>query len=95
MVGMPTHTSDAGAPEPPEPPEPPKRRSLASISPSDLARIASIITRSEITEDMIKRDIAAGAPVRPDGNLHVMFYLAWLIREDTDDRRRHGRRRKP
>lgn len=63
---------------------------LSAVDPSDLARIFSALTRSPITEAMIRADIAAGAPVRPDGRINVMHYLAWLLRE-----RRRGRRPPP
>jgi hypothetical protein len=30
---------------------------------------------------MLRADLAAGAPVNPDGTLHLVRYAAWLVRE--------------
>lgn len=67
--------------------EPGERVDLNAISPSDLARLMSAITRSQITEAMLRSDIEAGAPVRDDGKINLLHYLAWLLRERRRDRR--------
>lgn len=64
-----------------------ERVDLSAIDPSDLARVIASITRSPFTEAMIRADIDAGAPVREDGKVNVLHYLAWLLRERRRDRR--------
>jgi hypothetical protein len=36
-----------------------------------------------VTEAMLRADLAAGAPVNPDGTIHLVHYAAWLVRETT------------
>lgn len=66
------------------------RRDLTAISPADLATLLRAAARAEITEAMIRADIDAGAPVNRDGTLHLLHYLAWLLREERRDRGPHG-----
>ncbi len=68
----------------------PQRRDLTAISPPELAALLRAAARSDITEAMIRADIAAGAPVNRDGTLHLLHYLAWLLREERRDRGSHG-----
>ena len=35
-----------------------------------------------MTEELLERDIADGAPVNPDGTMNFMHYLAWCIQEE-------------
>jgi hypothetical protein len=34
-----------------------------------------------ITEEALRADLAAGAPVNPDGTIHLLHYVAWLAKE--------------
>lgn len=68
---------------------------LSAISPSDLARLIAAMTRSPFTEEMIRTDIAAGAPVRQDGRINLLHYLAWMLRERRRDRPRRRRSAPP
>jgi hypothetical protein len=34
--------------------------------------------------DNIRKDIAAGAPVNPDGTINLITYAAWLVKETSD-----------
>jgi hypothetical protein len=34
-----------------------------------------------ITEDMLRADVAAGAPVNADGTINLVHYAAWLVKE--------------
>lgn len=52
-----------------------------ALSPDDLARLLTAAGPAQITIDMIQADIAAGAPTNPDGTLHLVHYVAWLIKE--------------
>jgi hypothetical protein len=64
----------AGAPTRP-------RADPAALAVADAARILSRLGGREISEEMLRADLAAGAPVNPDGTLHLVHYAAWLIRE--------------
>jgi len=47
----------------------------------DLAEWLSYAAGKTITEKMLRADIAAGAPVNPDGTFHALHYMAWLLQE--------------
>ena len=34
-----------------------------------------------ITEEMIRSDVAAGAPVTTDGRINLVYYAAWLVQQ--------------
>ena len=42
-----------------------------------LARVGG----QSITEDMLRDDVAAGAPLNADGTLNLVHYAAWLVKE--------------
>jgi hypothetical protein len=35
-----------------------------------------------VTDDMLKADLAAGAPTNPDGTINLVHYAVWLVREE-------------
>ncbi|HRQ75578.1 MAG TPA: hypothetical protein PK098_06625 [Phycisphaerales bacterium] len=35
----------------------------------------------QITEEMLRADIDAGAPMNADGTLNLVHYTAWLVKE--------------
>ena len=35
----------------------------------------------QVSEALIRKDMAAGAPTNPDGTLNLVHYAAWLVRE--------------
>jgi hypothetical protein len=45
------------------------------------ARLLSAAGPKPVTADMVRDDIAAGAPTNADGTLNLIHYAAWLIRE--------------
>ncbi len=52
-----------------------------------LSEAALILTQSgehPITEDMLRQDIADGAPLNPDGTLNLIAYTAWGVRRLGD-----------
>lgn len=54
---------------------------LAAVS---VARTAELLTKARgwpISEEMIRADIEAGAPVNSDGTLNLIYYAAWLLKE--------------
>jgi hypothetical protein len=53
-----------------------------------VAELAVQLTRAggrKITDAMIAADIEAGAPVQPDGTVHLLNYGAWLAKEFARD----------
>ena len=56
-------------------------RSLTALSLTDAATVLSKAGGRDVTEDMIREDLAAGAPLNPDGTLNLIHYGAWLVRE--------------
>jgi len=54
---------------------------LMALTVAQAAKILSAAGGRRITEEMIRADIDAGAPVNPDGTLNLVHYTAWLVRE--------------
>lgn len=50
----------------------------AKLSVAELARVLSQTSGETITQEQIKEDVQAGAPVNPDGTIHLVHYAAWL-----------------
>ena len=62
-----------------EPAEP--KLSPLALSTKDAAKALGM------SEDMLKKDIAAGAPTNADGTINIIYYAAWLNRlakEESD-----------
>ena len=54
-----------------------------ALSLTEAATLLSRSGRFTVTLEMLRADIAAGAPTNPDGTLHLIHYAAWLVREIT------------
>lgn len=57
-----------------------------AINPNALtvANAARLLTRTygePVTEEMIRTDLAAGAPANRDGTINLVLYAAWLVKE--------------
>ncbi len=65
----------------PVPPESPTKTDPAALALSDAARLLSRVGGWPVTEAMLEADVASGAPVNPDGTLHLVRYSAWLVRQ--------------
>ena len=52
-----------------------------SLTVEHTARILSAAGGREVSEEAIRRDIEAGAPVNEDGTINLVHYAAWLVRE--------------
>ena len=46
-----------------------------------VARLLSTAGKRIVSVDTIRRDLAAGAPVNPDGTVNLVHYAAWLAKE--------------
>ena len=55
------------------------------ITALDVETLAALLARGggRVTTDMIKADIAAGAPTNADGTVNLVHYAAWLNHELT------------
>ncbi len=60
-----------------------KRLSPTAIPVEELARILAALG-GRVTAEMIRADVAAGAPVNPDGTINLTHYAAWLVKEVAD-----------
>jgi hypothetical protein len=52
-----------------------------SLSIPDASRLLSSLAGAAITEEMLRADVAAGAPTNADGTFNLVHYAAWLCKE--------------
>ena len=65
----------------PNPPRLPLNPTALSLA--DAARALSQVGGEPVNEEMLRADIAAGAPTNPDGTINLVHYAAWLVKETT------------
>ena len=53
----------------------------SALAIPDAARLLAKVSGRPIAEELLRRDISAGAPTNPDGTLNLVRYAAWLVRE--------------
>jgi len=58
-----------------------KTPSITALTVAQAAKVLSAAGGRRITEEMLRADIDAGAPVNPDGRVNLVHYAAWLVRE--------------
>ena len=56
---------------------------VTALSPADVAALLSRVGGKPVTVEMVREDMAAGAPTNPDGTINLIQYAAWLVREVT------------
>jgi hypothetical protein len=71
------------APSPGAPAAPP-RLNPAALSTADASRLLSAMGNGEVTEEMLRADIGAGAPANADGTVNLVHYAAWLVRQAAE-----------
>jgi hypothetical protein len=54
--------------------------SPTALTIEQAARVLSIGPQP-VSTDMIRQDIAVGAPTNADGTLNLVLYAAWLVKE--------------
>ncbi len=54
---------------------------ITALSIQDVAKVLSRTGNKPLTEEMIREDIAEGAPMNADGTMNLLAYAAWLARE--------------
>ena len=57
------------------------RLNPAALGVADAARVLSRIGGKPITEEMLRADIDAGAPMNANGTINLVQYAAWLVKE--------------
>ena len=55
--------------------------SLTALTAAQVAKILTAAGGRPVTEQMVRADIDASAPVNPDGTLNLLHYTAWLVKE--------------
>ena len=61
-------------------------RQVSGLNPqalrlADMAHILSASGPKPVTPEMLQADIDDGAPINADGTMHLVQYVAWLVRE--------------
>ena len=62
-------------------PAPGGRLNPAALPLADAAQLLSRLAGNPVTEEMLRADVAAGAPLNADGTLNLVHYAAWLMKE--------------
>jgi hypothetical protein len=52
-----------------------------ALSLDSVAGVLSRLSNSSVTLEMLRGDIAAGAPTNEDGTINLVHYAAWLLKE--------------
>ena len=52
-----------------------------SLTVEHTSRLLSAAGGRPVTEEMIRKDIEAGAPLNPDGTINLIHYAAWSVKE--------------
>ena len=55
--------------------------SLTALTVAQAIKVLSAAGGRRISEQMLRADIDAGAPVNSNGTLNLVHYAAWLVRE--------------
>jgi hypothetical protein len=50
-----------------------------ALSIAQLARLLTAAGGRTVSEETIRKDIEAGAPVNADGTMNLLHYAAWLV----------------
>lgn len=58
---------------------------LTALSVPNLVKLLKRSGCRSVSEEMVRGDMANGAPVNPDGTINLIFYTAWLIKEASDN----------
>jgi hypothetical protein len=61
------------------------RLKLTALSVPDLVKLMKRSGCRSISEEIVREDIANGAPANPDGTVNLIFYTAWLIKEASEN----------
>lgn len=59
---------------------------ITNLTKSDLVTLLKRAGSRHATIENLDKDIAAGAPINPDGTINLIHFTAWMIKPET----RHG-----
>ena len=59
----------------------PSGMKMTALTLADMAALLSRVGGKPVTAEMVREDVAAGAPMNPDGTINLIHYAAWLVRE--------------
>ena len=66
----------------PDASQPPRAQlNPSALSVEEAALVLSRAGGQQVTETMIREDIAEGAPTNPSGTINLVHYAAWLVKE--------------
>lgn len=57
---------------------------ITALSVDDLTKLLKHAGSRTVSEESVRSDIEAGAPVNADGTINLITYAAWLIKEMSD-----------
>jgi len=57
----------------------------AALTVAQAAKVLSAVGNGPVTEDMLRRHIAAGAPTTADGHINLVHYAAWLNKDSSEN----------
>ena len=57
----------------------------AALTVAQVAKILSAVGSAPVTEDMLRRHIAGGAPTDAGGCVNLVHYAAWLIQRIAEE----------
>jgi len=55
----------------------------SALSLADAAKVLSAAGGRRVTVEMLREDVAAGAPTNADGTISLVHYAAWLNAKDA------------
>jgi len=53
----------------------------SSLSIEDAVKVLHAAGSQHVSEETLRSDIEAGAPVNPDGTVNLVHYAAWMVKE--------------
>jgi hypothetical protein len=66
-------------------PAAPGRIDPTAMTPAQAAKVLTAVGSAPVTEEMLRRHIAAGAPTTADGRINLVHYAAWLNKDSDGD----------
>lgn len=61
------------------------RISLIALTKEQLVDLLTKVGSASISMSALEADIASGMPVNDDGTINLIYYAAWLLRENSSE----------
>ncbi len=52
-----------------------------ALAVGDAAKLLAKVSGAPISEEILRGDVAAGAPTNANGTINLVHYAAWLVKE--------------